>query len=313
MPNLGKRKVANKSNVEQAAHVKQAWVAAAAAAAAAAADAAADNAASFASASVSSTASSAATSRALRQLAEYGGVGPQRQPAADGGARARNLPPRLRSPSASPPRERAVRQRTEGAAGPSGGAPRQADRPTRPCARMRHARARRCSTRADAMQHTRADATHDPRDGTPAPESWPAHVCLRVPPVTLFAGATTSRRQRPRAEQGTTQPREVQYDERGMPRHEEWMRSHPGLWRRLQAAYLRGSQSGETWHLAEGWEAGLDAEEAERVVSNAWRRLEHFNRRAARQRRPLGRRAHRCPHRCPQRHRHRRPDSGGHP
>ena len=147
MPNLGKRKVANKSNVEQAAHVKQARVAAAAAAAAAAADAAADNAASFASASVSSTASSAATSRALRQLAEYGGVGPQRQPAADGGARARNLPPRLRSPSASPPRERAVRQRTEGAAGPSGGAPRQADRPTRPCARMRHARARRCRQR----------------------------------------------------------------------------------------------------------------------------------------------------------------------
>ena len=62
--------------------------------------------------------SGAANSRAMQQLAEWGGVGPSRQPAAEGSVRARGvLPQRLRSPTPSPPREsdsdRRVRQRRE--------------------------------------------------------------------------------------------------------------------------------------------------------------------------------------------------------
>ena len=68
MPNLGKRKVASKSNVERAAHVKQARLAAAAAAAADAAAAAAavavttDNAAANAAAANAASSASASAS-----------------------------------------------------------------------------------------------------------------------------------------------------------------------------------------------------------------------------------------------------------
>ena len=61
------------------------------------------------------------------------------------------------------------------------------------------------------------------------------------------------------------------------------MNHHPGLWTRLRADYLRRLQSDDPWRLAEGWDAGLDAAQAEQVVSNAWDNMrQRFNRRAGR-------------------------------
>ena len=49
------------------------------------------------------------------------------------------------------------------------------------------------------------------------------------------------------------------------------MKHHPGLWTRLRVDYLCRLGRGEPGRLAEGWDTGLDAAQADVVVYNAWK------------------------------------------
>lgn len=49
------------------------------------------------------------------------------------------------------------------------------------------------------------------------------------------------------------------------------MKHHPGLWTRLRVDYLCRLGRGEPGRLAEGWDTGLDAAQADVVVDNAWK------------------------------------------